>query len=158
MDFQQFIAEISTLRVPAPLSDEQLPESLREPLRPLMEHLETWRQFAEEVQGLAGAAADGGLEDRVEQVENTLRNVRGYGGVEVRYGPAGISIGGPSAKPQEEPLLAPTLVEGDADNEMLRWDETTEKDWVILDAPDTDFKVLQRKADDTLGFDYVRAH
>lgn len=70
-------------------------------------------------------------------------------------------IGGTDAPPppaEEEALLPTVIPDGDADNEMLRWDETTTKAWAILDGPDTDFKVLQRLADDSLGFDWVRAH
>jgi len=63
----------------------------------------------------------------------------------------------PPGPPQEEGLLARSVPDGDAENEMLRWDNTA-KDWAILDAPTAKFQVLQRKADDSLGFDHVRAH
>jgi len=46
---------------------------------------------------------------------------------------------------------------GTAENQMLEWDHANGK-WIVLAAPDTDYKVLQRKADDSIGWDWVRAH
>ena len=100
MDLRELMAAIGALPVPPPVSEESLPASLRLPLRPLFENLEAWREFALQVQTL-GLEGDSGenLTERVEQLENMLRNVRGYGGVEVRTGPAGISIG---MRPRDE--------------------------------------------------------
>ncbi len=64
----------------------------------------------------------------------------------------------PQPPPEEEALLSVPMPDGDADNEMLKWDQTTDKAWAIQDAPDTAFKVLQRKADGTIGWDWLRAH
>ena len=47
--------------------------------------------------------------------------------------------------------------DGENENEMLYWDDTNGI-WTLLDAPDADYKVLQRKSDDTIGWDWVRAH
>ena len=69
-------------------------------------------------------------------------------------------IGGavpPPPPPEEEGLLPTALPDGTAENDMLRWDHT-KKAWVILDAPDADFKKLGREADDTLAHGWVRAH
>ena len=105
MDLRELMAAIGALPVPPPVSEESLPASLRLPLRPLFENLEAWREFALQVQTL-GLEGDSGenLTERVEQLENMLRNVRGYGGAEVRTGPAGIAIGVSPAKPPLESL------------------------------------------------------
>lgn len=54
-------------------------------------------------------------------------------------------------------VAIPDIPDGTAENQMLRWNHTT-KVWVTVAAPDADYKVLQRKSDDSLGFDWVRAH
>ncbi len=44
---------------------------------------------------------------------------------------------------------------GTKDYQIIYWYNNA---WNLLDLADLDYKVLQRKADDTLGYDYVRAH
>ena len=107
MDLRELMAAIGALPVPPPVSEESLPASLRLPLRPLLENLEAWREFALQVQAL-GLEGDSGenLTERVEQLENMLRNVRAYGGAEVRTGPAGISIGMRPAEGPSEPIAS----------------------------------------------------
>jgi len=94
MDLRELMSQVRALPVPPPVSEEALPASLRLPLRSLLENLAAWREFALQVQsvGLADDVGDN-LTRRVEQLEGVLLNVRGYGGVEVRSGPAGIAIG-----------------------------------------------------------------
>ena len=46
---------------------------------------------------------------------------------------------------------------GTADYDLLYWDTATET-WELLPLTGDSYKVLQRKADATLGYDYVRAH
>ena len=47
------------------------------------------------------------------------------------------------------------LAAGTVAYQILYWDGAA---WVTLNLADADYKVLQRKVDDTLGWDYVRAH
>jgi len=47
---------------------------------------------------------------------------------------------------------------GTADWDILVWDQTTDKAWEVLAKADANYKVLQRKADDSIGWDWVRAH
>ena len=47
---------------------------------------------------------------------------------------------------------------GTADWDLLVWDQTTDKAWEVLVKADADYKVLQRKSDDSIGWDWVRAH
>jgi len=62
------------------------------------------------------------------------------------------------AEPESQAVMYPKdFVAGTADYDTLYWDNT-DKVWKLLAGPDTDYKVLQRKADDTIGWDYVRAH
>lgn len=49
------------------------------------------------------------------------------------------------------------LPSGTADYDVLYWDHTAGQ-WKVLAFADADYKVLQRKSDDTLGWDYVKAH
>lgn len=53
--------------------------------------------------------------------------------------------------------VASGLLDGTADYDILYWDNTDEE-WKVLAFAGSDYQVLQRKADDTLGWDYVRAH
>ncbi|HUX15564.1 MAG TPA: hypothetical protein VMW52_03775 [Phycisphaerae bacterium] len=48
-----------------------------------------------------------------------------------------------------------SLPAGDATNQMLYWDNGTEE-WKLLTAPDASYKVLQRKSDGTLHWDYPK--
>lgn len=46
---------------------------------------------------------------------------------------------------------------GTNDYDILYWDETDEE-WKVLEFTSDDYKVLQRKSDYSLGWDWVRAH
>jgi len=46
---------------------------------------------------------------------------------------------------------------GTADWDLLVWNNTS-KTWVVLAKADADYKPLQRKADDSVGWDWIRAH
>jgi len=47
------------------------------------------------------------------------------------------------------------LADGTSYGQILYWDGAA---WALLDFADTDYKVLQRKVDDTIGYDFIRAH
>lgn len=49
------------------------------------------------------------------------------------------------------------MADGIADYDILYWDNALEE-WKILSFADADFKVLQRKADDSMDWDWVRCH
>ena len=56
-------------------------------------------------------------------------------------------------------LIGPVGVipSGTAENQVLRWNNTT-KLWVVVAPPDTNYKILQRKADGSIGWDWGRGH
>lgn len=47
------------------------------------------------------------------------------------------------------------MADGTSQNQMWWWDEAT-GEWKLLTGPDADYKILQRKADDSIGWDYLR--
>ena len=106
--------------------------------------LERWfRDFQQSLRTMSVTPDPARLTEWAEEVATEINRLRG--------------ADQPPGPPEEEAMLSVPIPDGTAENDMLRWDHT-KKAWVILDAPDADFKVLQRKADDSLGFDWVRAH
>ena len=47
------------------------------------------------------------------------------------------------------------IPDGTTVNDMLIWNGTR---WILLDAPTADYQVLQRNADDTVSWSWVKAH
>ena len=61
----------------------------------------------------------------------------------------------PGQEPPNEQAMSGGMPDGVATNDMWYWDGSA---WALLTGPDADYKVLQRNADDTIGWSWVRAH
>jgi hypothetical protein len=53
--------------------------------------------------------------------------------------------------------IAAALPDGTNEGDMLVWTTAGAGSWIVLERADTDYKVLQRLADDTTGWDWVRS-
>jgi len=125
---------------------------LREALRAIREALEARAAFEEGLLEalLADAEARGGQERG-----GSVPAVAGDGQILVHRGPGVITLA--FAPPLPEPVLYKQGLVGTVENQMWRWDNTA-KEPVTIAAPTADFQVLQRKADDSIGWDYPRVH